>query len=326
MKNIVIIQPMGVAETELTEFRKLGNVTYYDTVCRDAVDWLERVKGADIVMTNVTGLKDAWPEAHDMFMSLTFVGFGFMDIDVLRKNNVLVANSPGCNQVAVTEWVTAMLLNHMRYLPASIKMSESDPKLPTGRSLFGKSACIVGKGNIGSRVGAVLEALCMEVGYYTRHDDLAAKVKDADILIDCLSLNPTTRQFYNDDFFSKAKDGVIFVSVSPNETQDLDAIEQHLTTGKIHHFITDNASALLYDTSDSTYNGFVRIRTLPSLPIWLLMPTILLRLLTKHVLRILRRTWRGSQSIWCMIQKIKLLKFANQTDDIWIQQVPPLIY
>lgn len=257
MKNITVIQPMGVAEAELAELRKLGNVTYYNTVCKDDDDWLERVKDADIVMTNITGIKDAWPQAKDMFITLTFVGFGFINIDVLKKNNVLVANSPGCNQVAVTEWIVAMLLNYARYLPQSIKMTEQDPKLPAGASLFGKSACIIGKGSIGIRTGRVLEVLGMKVDYYTRNDNLAAKVKDADYIIDCLSLNPTTQQFYNEDFFAKTKDGVVFMSISPNETQDLAAIKQLLTTGKIKHFITDNASTLLYDTSDQTYQRLI---------------------------------------------------------------------
>jgi phosphoglycerate dehydrogenase-like enzyme len=252
MKNIVIIQPMGVAESELAELHKLGRVTYYDTVCKDGEDWLNRTKDADIVMSNVTGLKEAWPEAKDMFITLTFVGFGFMDIGTLRKNNVIVANSPGCNQIAVTEWLVAMLLNHVRYLPQSIKMVEADKKLPVGESLHGKPVCIIGKGNIGSRVGGVLEALGMKVNFYTRND-LDPKIKDADFIVDCLSLNQSTGSFYNNEFFAQAKDGVVFMSISPNETQDLDAIERLLASGKIKHFITDNASAQLYDIADETY-------------------------------------------------------------------------
>ncbi len=253
MKNIVVIQPMGVAESELAELRKLGKVTYYDTVCKNGADWLNRTKEADIVMSNVTGLKEAWPEAKNMFIALAFVGFGFMDIDTLKKNNAVVANSPGCNQIAVTEWLVAMLLNYTRYLPQSIKMTEADKKLPIGESLHGKTVCIVGKGNIGSRVGGALGVLGMTVNFYTRNDDLSSKIKDADFVIDCLSLNSSTRGFYNDAFFARAKDGVVFMSISPNETQDLDAIERLLASGKIRHFITDNASAQLYDIADETY-------------------------------------------------------------------------
>lgn len=251
--NIVVIQPMGVSTNHLDELQKLGDVTYYDTVCKDGADWLERTKDADIVMSNVSGLKEAWPKARNMFLSLTFVGYGFMDLETLKQHNVVIANSPGCNQVAVTEWVIGMLLNYQRYLPQSTKMTAADTMPALGESLFGKSVCIVGKGNIGTRVGKALAILGMNVNYYTRHDNLAEKTRNADYIIDCLSLNPGTRHFYNADFFANTKDGVIFMSIALNETQDLDVIEQLLDTRKIRHFISDNASSLLYDTTDATY-------------------------------------------------------------------------
>jgi glycerate dehydrogenase len=256
MKNIVILQPLGVAPAQLAELRKLGNVTYHHRACKDAAEWLALTKNADIVLTNINGIKDAWRQVHNLFITLSFVGYGFMDLDILKKHNVIVANSPGCNQVAVTEWIVAMLLNYSRHLLQSSGMTEQDPTPPLGISLYGKSVCVIGKGNIGQRSGKALEALGMRVTYYTRHDDLTEKIKDADYIVDCLSSNPTTQHFYGDDFFQKTKDGVVFLSISPNETQDIDSIERHLTTGKITHFITDNASSLLYDTSDAAYKRF----------------------------------------------------------------------
>ncbi len=111
----------------------------------------------------------------------------------------------------------------------------------------------MGKGTIGKRTGKALEALGMNVSYYTRNDDLESKISNVDIIVDCLSSNPTTNNFYNSEFFTKTKAGAVFLSISLNDTKDISAILEALTVGKISHYITDNASSLIFDTKDKEY-------------------------------------------------------------------------
>lgn len=248
---------MGLSDSQLAELRTLGDVTYFDeSVSRDAAEWLERVKGADIIYSNSHGLVDAWQSVRDAFITLPFVGVGFLDKAILKRNNVTVSRSPGCNQVAVSEWIVAMLLNYSRRLPEFIKATGFHEPTPIyTKSLHGKIVCVLGKGAIGSCVGPMLEGLGMNVRYYTRHDDLASKLRDADFIVDCLNLNDSTANFYNEAFFAKAKDGAVFVTVSSNRTKDLDAILKLLQSGKLGHFITDNASAKLFDVTDPDYRA-----------------------------------------------------------------------
>jgi len=35
MKNIVITQPIGFSEAQIAELKTLGNLTVYDTICKD---------------------------------------------------------------------------------------------------------------------------------------------------------------------------------------------------------------------------------------------------------------------------------------------------
>jgi phosphoglycerate dehydrogenase-like enzyme len=258
MKKLVITQPMGLTEEQIASLKELGDVKYFDDVCKDTDEWLERVKGADVIYSNSHGLEEGWQSVKDTYITLPFVGFRFMDIDTLKKNNVMVSNSPGCNQVAVAEWVVAMLLNYSRKFPEFIKVSEFNEPTPVyTRSIYGKTVCVMGKGAIGSRVGSALEALGMRVDYYTRKDNLIDKIQDADFIVDCLSLNPSTIKFYDDEFFAKTKDGAVFLSIGHNKTQDIEAIIRNLETGKIQHFITDNASALIFDVNDETYRALL---------------------------------------------------------------------
>lgn len=66
----------------------------------------------------------------------------------------------------------------------------------------GKNVTILGKGNIGGRVGTICEALEMHVSYFHRNDDLRARVKEADLVVDTLSTNPETEKLLNKEFFS----------------------------------------------------------------------------------------------------------------------------
>lgn len=258
MKKIVVIQPAGLTEAQLSELRKLGDVTYYNTVVKDVDEWLERVKGADIIYSNIHGLDEGWRSLHDVFITLPFVGVGFLNPGVLKKNNVIVSRSPGCNKVAVSEWIVGMLLSYARRLPELTKATSfSQPTPFYTTSLAGKTVCIVGKGHVGSRVGHLLEAFDMTVKYYQRGDDLASKIKNADFIVDCLSLNPSTVNFYNEDFFKKTKDGVVFVTVTSKKMVDMSVVLRRLKSGKIKHFITDNAQALLFDVNDPDYKALL---------------------------------------------------------------------
>ena len=245
---------MGLSEEQLAELKSLGKVTSYDTISKNTHEWLERVKDADIIYSNNYGLDDGWRELKNVYITYPFVTTSFLDMDVLKKNKVLVSNSPGCNQIAVTEWIVAMLINHFREFPKYIKTSKIEgPIPPKTKSIYEQTVCIIGKGTIGTRAGKVLEALGMDVSYYTRTDDLEMKIKNVDIIVDCLSHNPTTTKFYNNDFFAKAKDGVVFLSISLNETKDTQAVIDGLSSGKIGHYITDNASALIFNVDDENY-------------------------------------------------------------------------
>lgn len=254
MHKIIITEPVGLTDVQLNNLDKMGDVVYYDTPPKDTKDWLARVKDADIIYTGGKGWEKGWKDIENKYVTYIFVTSAFLDMEVLKRNNVIVSNSPGSNKVAVSEWIVTMLLNYMRQFPTYIKTIHIEgPIPPKTKSVHGKSVCIIGKGNIGEQAGRVLSALGMNVDYYTRHDNLTEKIKDADVIVDCLSSNSSTNAFYDADFFDRTKDGVVFVSISRNETQDYDAILAGLESGKIEHFITDNAASAIFDVESKAY-------------------------------------------------------------------------
>lgn len=258
MVRIVITQPIGFNEEQIYELKQLGEVTSYDTISKDTSEWLDRVKDADIICSNNYGLDDGWSELKDVYITYPFVTTAFWDFDLMRERNILASNSPGCNQIAVTEWIVAMMLNYSRQFPGYIGTTKIDgPIPPKTKSIYGKSACIIGKGKIGTRAGNALEALGMHVEYYTRGDDIEEKIKKADFVVDCLSLNPSSENFYNEEFLNRVKRGAVLVAISPNGTQDFEAIKNALESGQLQHFITDNAASLIFDVNDADYKALL---------------------------------------------------------------------
>jgi phosphoglycerate dehydrogenase-like enzyme len=232
---------------------KLGNVTYYDDMAKTPEDWLARCQGSDIICTSIFGLRDKWDELHDVFVSLPFVGVGFFDPAKLKVNNVTVSSSPGCNRHAVAEWVIGMMIIMARQLDKYLNIKELPPGV--GEPMFGlagKNVTILGKGNIGGRVGAICKALEMNVTYFRRGDDLRTKVKNAHIVIDALSTNSETKNLLGKDFFSWLKDGAMFITVSVDSV-DIPAMITALDRGKLAYVAHDAINIQVYDAGDPNY-------------------------------------------------------------------------
>jgi len=247
---------MNFSAEQKARLDHLGDVTYYDEVAATPDEWLARCKGADAVCSGITGLRDAYGSLKDIFISVPFVGVGsFADPAVLKANNITLCNSPGCNRHAVSEWITFMIIETMRRQAHYVNTTEppTTPWPVSTTGLAGRNITILGKGNIGTRVGAICEALEMHVTYFTRGDSLAETVKDADVVVDALTANPTTKNLLGKDFFAALKPGAIFISVTVDSIVDIDAMLAALDSGKLTAVAHDVMNAKPGDVSDPLY-------------------------------------------------------------------------
>jgi len=254
MVKIVVTQNLGLEPKHIEKLKQLGELTIYDDLTKTPEEWVERCKGADIICTGKFGLKQKYQELKNVFFSLPFVGVGFFDKEILKKNNIKVSNSPGCNKDGVAEWIVFMLLNLFRefYNIVNVKSLESKrPKIT--KSVTGKSVCILGKGNIGNKVGRVCEALDMNVSYFTKGDDLIASIKDKEVVINCLTTNETTVGLLDKEFFFSFKKGSYFINVCDYVIYDIDALMESLDSGIIERAAIDAMGINVGNTSDPFY-------------------------------------------------------------------------
>lgn len=108
------------------------------------------VQDADIlVVRSVTQVNQALLDGTAVsFVGSAAIGQDHLDLNYLNSRGIPCATAPGCNAVAVVEYVAAALL---------------DLEARHGWSMAGKSLGIVGLGNVGSRLKPVFEALGLTV-------------------------------------------------------------------------------------------------------------------------------------------------------------------
>ena len=257
--KIVIPQNLNLNEEERARLNKLGEVEYYEDLAETPDEWLERCKDVDIICTGKFGLKQKVYELKNVFISLPFVGTGFLDLEKLKARNIIVARCPGCNKEAVSEWIIAMILNLFRELPSYLNCLDLETRRPKEtRGLAGKNITILGNGNIGSRVGVICESLEMNVKYFDRGDDLINSIKDADVVINALSLNQSTVGLLNKDFFNSFKKGAYFITITSSEIYDVEAMLKALDNNILAGIADDCGSIQFADVKDSFYIRFVK--------------------------------------------------------------------
>ncbi len=258
--QIVVAAPLEIAPDQRERLTKLGDVTFYEERAATPDEWLQRVQGATIICTGKFGLVEKWQELHDVYIPVPFVSVSWVDIDIAREKNITVSNAPGCNRHAVSEWIIGMLLHISRQLDRYINVEDlSDDFIRTPTlGLAYKRIVILGKGNIGSRVGEIAGALQMEVDYVTRGDALHQKVKNADVVVNCLGSNPTTRKILDERFFRSLQQNAIFISVTGDSIIDKSAMLSALDSGPLAAVADDAGGILTGDTADPSYRELLK--------------------------------------------------------------------
>ena len=260
MKKIVVIRNFDFTPKQTERLKKLGDVKFYDNSPITKEEWLKRAKNADIICSGNFGLKDSLNELKNVFITYPFVALDGINIEQLKRNNIALANSPGCNKDAVSEWVMSMILNLLRKFPQFIKNNN----LPKGempeitQSIKNKSITILGKGNIGSRVGKLCEAFGMNIAFFERGDNLLGKVKNADVIVNCLSPNKNTVNLLNRNFFFSFKKGSYFITFTKKEIYDSDAMIEALDRNRLNGVADDCASEIVGDIYNDYYQKLLK--------------------------------------------------------------------
>lgn len=155
---------------------------------------------------------------------------------------------------AIAEHSIAMILSLARGLPAyhraqvESKWDDSLRQQVRFGELRGKTLLVVGLGGIGTEVAWRAHGLGMKVtairnssrsgpdyvSYVGLSDELMALAADADVVVNALPLTSKTTGLFDQAFFSKIKQGSLFISVGRGKSTDTEALIAALESGRVY--------------------------------------------------------------------------------------------
>lgn len=251
--KIVVTHDMEFTEEQKKQLEKIGELIIFDKDPENSDEWLKRCSDANIIVSRKSGLKEKIYELNNVLLVLPFVGVGWVDKEKIKEKKITISYCQGCNKSAVSEWIIAMILNLFRKIPQctnSIDLS-GFPKRTKG--LMGRKICILGKGNVGVRVGEVCVALKMGVDYFERNDNLLEKINDADVIVNCLSNNESTKGLLDKQFFNSLKKESFFISVTSRAIYDYESMIDALNNESFEGAAIDAGGILSGDVKDLFY-------------------------------------------------------------------------
>jgi len=199
----------------------------------------EIVKNADcLLVRSITKVNEELLAGSGVkFVATATIGIEHIDIDYLNKNQIGFASAPGSNANSVAEYVVAGLL------------SVGNKKKIT---LAGESIAVIGVGNVGSRVVNKCTALgmkCVLNDPPLQRQTNDEKYRPIEEVFGCdivtvhtpLTRAGTDKTYHlaDDGFFSRLKDGCIFINSSRGGCVDTAALKKAITCGKLKAAIID---------------------------------------------------------------------------------------
>lgn len=192
------------------------------------------------------------------FIQVPWTGMDNFNFDAIRNCGVPVCNSHS-NSTAVAEMAVGLLLDLMKkisYHDGSMRRgdwnrSQGETSLKS-RILAGSVACILGYGEIGKKVSAMLKAFGVkikavnssgrrgggDIEMFPAKDALEA-ARGSDIVICALPLTDATRGMINKDFLSALKKECMLVNVSRADIVEEDDLYQALLGQTISGYASD---------------------------------------------------------------------------------------
>ena len=214
--------------------------------------------GADILLGPYVTKKIVETAGDLKLIQVPWTGMDTFDFSSVQGITVPICNTHS-NADSVAEIGVAIVLDllkkvsyHDRKMRAGNWNRDQKPLNLKSKMLNKQTVCVLGFGNIGSRIGKLIAAFGAKViavdgkakaggiaSEVYRNEDIKEAVSKADVVICTLPLTDSTRGFINDEMFAVMKDGVVFINMSRAAVVDEDAAWDALQSGKIGAFGSD---------------------------------------------------------------------------------------
>ena len=245
-----------IGDLDLSSLDNLGNVEYYDVLCKEEV--AKVLVDTDIVVCNKTVFdKELIDKCKKLkYIGVTATGYNNIDIAYAKERGIVVCNVPAYSTVDVAEHVFAFLFHYAKKIYAYDETVKNGDWIKSKTfcyfnmpvmELCGKTMGIIGYGNIGKRVAEIATALGMNVLVYSRTKkespykfvDKKTLFKCSDVITLHCPLTEDTNKLINEETLSLMKPTSILINTSRGGVIDENALANALKNNKIKHALLD---------------------------------------------------------------------------------------
>jgi hypothetical protein len=219
----------------------------------EAHETLERIRGADIVITNKVVISaQAFAENPQLkLVAVTATGVNNVDVEAAKQNGTAVCNIRAYGNESVAEHAFMMMITLMRNLPAyqrdvAAGLWENSPFFchlgAPMRDLNGKTLAIFGRGNIGKTLAAYAQAFKMNVVFAEHKNAQSVRdgyvsfdeaIRSADVVSLNCPLTPQTANMIGEAELQQMKPGAILINCGRGGLVDEAALVAALKYGQI---------------------------------------------------------------------------------------------
>lgn len=219
----------------------------------EAHETLERIRGADIVITNkVVIFAQAFAENPQLkLVAVTATGVNNVDVEAAKQNGTAVCNIRAYGNESVAEHAFMMMITLMRNLPAyqrdvAAGLWENSPFFchlgAPMRDLNGKTLAIFGRGNIGKTLATYAQAFKMNVVFAEHKNAQSVRdgyvsfdeaIRSADVVSLNCPLTPQTANMIGEAELQQMKPGAILINCGRGGLVDEAALVAALKYGQI---------------------------------------------------------------------------------------------
>jgi phosphoglycerate dehydrogenase-like enzyme len=184
------------------------------------------------------------PNLKGIFGSAT--SFSWIDSSYADQNNIPVCNIRGFSSEAVAEWATMMMLNVARQTPRLIKDGfpldfDTDYMKYRGIEIHGKTAGIIGLGNIGKAIAKRCAGLGMNVTYWSQNSrtdeyeytELSSLMSGSDVIFPVLAVNDETKKLFTPELLDSIKSSAMVIDIV-NELIEHEPLIEKVRAGKLY--------------------------------------------------------------------------------------------
>src|SRR3989344_1942965 len=264
MKTITVIGNFNFNPEQKARLEALGKVRFLPNP-GSAQEWLGLVQGSDVICSDGFSLLANLYDLKNVFVTYPYIELGVFDSKKLEENGVTIANTQGSNRDSIVEWVMFMILSLFRKFPSVLNVTHDIP-LELSQSLSGKDLLVVGKGNIGTKIGTVCESFGMSVDFFLRGESLSKKAKYADVIVNSLNCNSTSRNLLDENFFMSLKPKAYYVSFVRQYTYDLEGLIKALDKGIVAGAAIDCDPEAPGNTSNDFYQRVLNHKKILATP------------------------------------------------------------